>query len=84
MDSERKYWDAEAETMPRAKQQEVQLARLRAQMRYAYEHSSLHRRVWDEAGVTPDQITTIEDFQRKARPRRQISKRGRRCRGRHC
>lgn len=62
MEKERKYWNPEAETMPSATLHDVQLSKLQSQMRYAYDNSSLHRRVWDEAGVHPDGIKTLEDF----------------------
>src|SRR5699024_2069597 len=32
--------------------------------RYAYEHAPFYRRKWDEAGVHPDHIRSLEDFER--------------------
>lgn len=65
MEKERKYWNPEAEIMSSAARHEVQLSKLQAQMRYAYDNSSLHRSIWDKAGVNPDQIKTLDDFQKQ-------------------
>lgn len=65
MERERKYWNPEAETISSSVLLEAQLSKLKAQMRYAYANSSLHRRVWDEAGLVPDRIKTLEDFRKR-------------------
>ena len=52
------------ETMdPEERQQTVILPKLRAQLRYAYERASLYKKKWDEAGVKPEDIHTLEDFE---------------------
>ncbi len=38
--------------------------RLRTVMRYAYERSPFYRTKWDDAGIHPDHIRSLEDFER--------------------
>jgi len=58
------YWDKAAETMdPRQREQEIILPRLRAQIKYAYEHSGLYREKWDAAGVKAEDVRTLDDFE---------------------
>jgi phenylacetate-CoA ligase len=54
-------WKPELETMPREKLLEYQLALFRKQMAYVYERAPFYRRKFDEAGVRPEQIKTLED-----------------------
>jgi phenylacetate-CoA ligase len=59
-----KYWHKELETMdPEEREQRVILPKLRAQLKYAYEKAPLYRRKWDEAGVKPEDIRSLEDFE---------------------
>ncbi|MGC8969476.1 MAG: phenylacetate--CoA ligase family protein [Conexivisphaera sp.] len=64
MDPGRKYY-SEVETMPYAELEELQLRKLRAIVRHAYENSPFHRRLWRAAGITPDDVNTVEDFRRR-------------------
>jgi phenylacetate-CoA ligase len=57
------YWFRELETMDPKGREKLIVEKLRAQMQWAYERSSFYRRKWDEAGVKPDRIRTLEDFQ---------------------
>lgn len=59
---ERRVWNEKAELMPRKDLHKLQWQRLEKQMRYVYEKSPLYRRKFDEIGVRPDQIHTIEEF----------------------
>ncbi len=61
--SARFYFDREAETMPRAKLVQLQLTRLRATLKNAYDHVPYHRRRMTEAGVKPRDIRALEDLQ---------------------
>jgi len=54
-------WKPELETMPREKLLEHQLQLFRKQMAYVYERAPFYRRKFDEAGVRPEQIKTLED-----------------------
>jgi len=58
------YWNAELETMdPDEREQTVVLPKLRAQMAYAYKKSSFYKRIWNEAGIEPEDIRSLEDFE---------------------
>lgn len=50
--------------MSRAELQELQLARLQATLRHAYEHVELYRRKFDDAGVTPADCRSLADLAR--------------------
>lgn len=58
------YWKKEIETLPREKLEELQLQRFRNQMQYVYDRSPMYKRKYDEAGVKPSDIRTLEDIQR--------------------
>lgn len=52
------------ETMPRSKRAEIQLRLLQHQVRRVYERVPLYRQKFDDAGVRPDQIRSLEDLRR--------------------
>ena len=64
MSEEKKYWDPEAETMPIDKLRKWQGERLQELVAYAYEKSKFYRRKFDEAGVKPGDIHTIDDLKK--------------------
>ena len=55
------YFQRDVETMPRERLAALQLERLRATVRNAYDHVPLHRRRLDDAGVTPEAIASLDD-----------------------
>jgi phenylacetate-CoA ligase len=57
-------WKPELETMPRGKLLEYQLNLFRKQMAYVYERAPMYKRKFDQAGVRPEDIKTIDDVQR--------------------
>jgi phenylacetate-CoA ligase len=57
-------WNREIETMPRAQLQDLQLDRLRWSLRWAYDRVSFHREQFAAAGVTPDDLHTLDDLRR--------------------
>ena len=59
-----KYWDAAIETMPRALLHALQFKRLKESVRFSYENSPYYRRAFDEAGVSPEDIKTLEDVKK--------------------
>ena len=61
---ERKYWNEEIETMPRKELEKLQLERLKDIVRHSYENSPYYHRTWDEAGLSPDDIQSLEDLQK--------------------
>ncbi|KAB0641679.1 phenylacetate--CoA ligase PaaK [Burkholderia latens] len=52
------------ETASRDELTALQLERLKWSLRHAYEHSSVYRRKFDEAGVHPDDLKTLADLSR--------------------
>jgi len=62
MKEERKYWDEQIETMPLDKLRQLQEERLQALVARAYEKTALYRRKFDQLGIKPHDIETIEDL----------------------
>ena len=56
--------DPGAETLDRPRLAELQRGRLRAIAAYVYERVGLYRERFDEAGVQPDQIRSLDDLRR--------------------
>lgn len=57
-------WLPELEFADPANRDEVILAKLQGQLRYAWERSAFYRRKWEAAGVHPDSIKTLADLPR--------------------
>ncbi|WP_400162524.1 phenylacetate--CoA ligase family protein [Brevibacillus sp. TJ4] len=57
-------FNMEMETLSRGKMTEIQLERLKETVRRVYERVPFHKQAMDAAGVTPDDIQTIEDIQK--------------------
>ncbi|MER3456167.1 MAG: phenylacetate--CoA ligase [candidate division GAL15 bacterium] len=57
-------WNPEAETMPRAQLERLQLERLQALVRYVYERVEPYRQRMQQAGVSPDHIRHLQDVAR--------------------
>ena len=60
------YYDPAVETMARDRIEQQQLAALLDLLPHAYEHAPLVRMVWEEAGVHPRDIRTLDDFRHLA------------------
>jgi phenylacetate-CoA ligase len=58
------YFERGAETLPREAMVKLQLRRLRASLRNAWEHVPLHRRRMQSARVKPEDIRSLEDVAR--------------------
>ncbi len=56
--------DPGAETLDRPRLAELQSGRLRAIAAYVYERIGLYRERFDEAGVQPDQVRSLDDLRR--------------------
>jgi phenylacetate-CoA ligase len=56
-------WNPEIECMPREKMQEIQLSRLQETVRRAYERVPLYKRLFDEKGIKPEDIRSLNDLQ---------------------
>ncbi|MBI2369574.1 MAG: AMP-binding protein [Deltaproteobacteria bacterium] len=57
-----RFWNAYAETMPRDRLDALQLRRIKAMLRYAYDRVPMYRKLYDAHGVHPDRIRTMDDF----------------------
>lgn len=58
------YWNKDLETMdPDERDQKVILPKLQAQLKYAYENSPFYKKKWDKAGIGPEDIRSLEDFE---------------------
>ena len=58
------YWNRQIETMdPEQRDRTVILPKLQAQLAYAYTHSQFYRRKWNQAGIKPEDIRSLEDFE---------------------
>ncbi len=59
-----KYY-SEAETLPRDKLLKLQEEKLKKAIKHAYENSRLYHKKFDDAGIKPDDIKTLDDFYKK-------------------
>ena len=58
------YWNPKTETMPKDELRALQLVKLQRTVARAWETSPFHRRLYEQAGVTPDQIQTLDDIRK--------------------
>src|SRR5712691_536639 len=58
-----RYWFPQRETMSSAERERAIVARLREVMGYAYDTSVFYRKKWDDAGIHPNHITSLEKFE---------------------
>jgi phenylacetate-CoA ligase len=52
------------ETLPLARLREIQLAKLQRAIGFAWERSPFYRRLWEEHGVSPAAVQTLEDVRK--------------------
>lgn len=64
MPAEKIYWDEEAETIPHNKLIKLQGKQLQELVAYAYEKTKFYKRKFDESGVKPGDINTIDDLKK--------------------
>ncbi|QBD82635.1 phenylacetate--CoA ligase family protein [Ktedonosporobacter rubrisoli] len=62
--SERRFFNEEVETLPKDKLKALQLERLQAIVRRAYTQNRFYRSLYDEAGVQPSDIQSLEDIRK--------------------
>jgi len=60
-----RFWNKATETMPRERLDALHLHRLRGLVQYAWDFSPFYRKKFDEAGLKPQDIRSLEDFKRK-------------------
>jgi phenylacetate-CoA ligase len=58
------YWNMKIETASRKELEKHQLKLLKNQVNYCYENSTFYREQFKSAGITPDDIKTLEDTQK--------------------
>jgi phenylacetate-CoA ligase len=58
------YWAPDVECAPPAERDRVILAKLRAQIEYAWARSPFYRRRWEAAGVSPATLKSLDDLAR--------------------
>ena len=56
------FFQEEIETMPREQLRELQLERMKKSIRHAYDNVDFYKKSFAEAGVTPDDLTCLEDI----------------------
>lgn len=59
-----KYWNERIETISRGDLEKYQLEKLKEQIKAAYENSPAYRESFDEAGVTPEDLKTLDDIRK--------------------
>ncbi len=59
-----RHWFPDQETMPAAAREAVILTKLQDVVRYAWDHSPFYREKWEQAGVHPDHLKTLQDLER--------------------
>ncbi len=64
MQDERAFWNMEMETLKPEELHELQMKKLKKQLRYCYENSELYKRKFQDAGAEPQDIKTWEDFRK--------------------
>jgi phenylacetate-CoA ligase len=62
MSDQEKYWNPVLETLPSEKLQKLQLNKFLRIFQWTYKHSKFHRRLYDKAGITPDDIRSFEQI----------------------
>jgi len=63
-DPDSRYWFPERETMDPGAREAAIVERIGEVMRYAYSNSPFYKKKWDEAGIHPDHIKSLEEFER--------------------
>lgn len=58
------YWEEELETADRRDLEALQLSLFKRKMQYVYDNSPMYRRKYDQAGIKPDDIGSLEDILR--------------------
>ncbi len=60
---EQRYWFPDLETMDPLERERLILQKIKAQMAWAYERSPFYRKKWEQFGIQPEKIRSLEDFQ---------------------
>lgn len=57
-----KYWNEYMETMSREQLDKLHLKRIQGMIKYAYAKVPMYRKLYDEAGLKPEDVKTLEDY----------------------
>jgi phenylacetate-CoA ligase len=60
----RDYWDEDLECISPEKILEVRTLKMQKHLRYAYQNSPFYKKVFDKAGLRPEEIKSLEDYSR--------------------
>ena len=58
------YWDKKIETASRRELEKIQLKLLKAQVKYCYENSNFYKNKFEDVGISPEDIKTLDDIQK--------------------
>ncbi len=64
MNSNQIYWNPVLEALPPDKIKKLQLKKFQKIFKWTYKHSTFHRRLYDNAGVKPEDIRSFNDIER--------------------
>ena len=59
---DRTFWNPQIETMDRQRMRALQEERFLSLIRWAYKKTPFYRRKFDEAGLSPSQIRSLDDI----------------------
>lgn len=60
----KKFWNESIETISRNELEKYQLERVKQQITIAYEKSPAYKEIFEKAGVTPDDLKTLDDLRK--------------------
>ncbi len=60
-----RYWNRYMETLPREQLDALHLRKLQLLLRYAYDHVPFYRARFDDHGLKPEDVRSLDDFKRK-------------------
>lgn len=64
MNKEVRYWNPYLETLPRESLEKLQLKKFKRIAKWAYDNSKFHKALYDDAGLRPEDIRSMEDVNR--------------------
>lgn len=59
------YWDEDLECISPEQILEVRTLKMQKHLRYAYQNSPFYKKVFDEVGLRPEEIKSLEDYSRR-------------------
>jgi phenylacetate-CoA ligase len=64
MNEAEKYWNPVLETLPREKLEKLQLRKFQSILKWVYNRSKFHRKLYRAAGIEPGDIKTFDDIRK--------------------